>query len=242
MWLIKLLQKQWTPWDIPNMLDSAFGLMDHPVYGTFVRLENTKLPYLAYTNTNCRPPKKKFFVYLQFRIDDTKENIFVTIIIDIGTIGVKDAVTRDFGPIRFSLKNINSIPYNLAKTIYKLIDDDSGTDDDYGSDYSPEDPEADDPSLVPVPIRRRFGSSNLFLDGTIPVRVIPHDHVSPAYALIEMEDGRRAEIKKHRLKRFKKNIEKHTPQKTDYPQDIFCSSCGHLNKSNDQCVNCGSDL
>lgn len=74
-----------------------------------------------------------------------------------------------------------------------------------------------------------------YLDGTIPCKIIYHEHVTGAYRLIELENGNRMEVPTYRLK-------KHKNQPTDSPHDILCPNCGKLSRYRTVCEHCESPI
>jgi len=74
-----------------------------------------------------------------------------------------------------------------------------------------------------------------YLDGIIPCKLIPHEHVSDAYRLIELESGNRMEVPAFRIKN-------HRNQPTDSPSDILCPNCGKLSRYRTICEHCESPI
>lgn len=114
------------------------------------------------------------------------------------------------------LKNAASeqeVPYNLIRNIRKMVINDNNSN-----------------------FRQPTTASNIFfIDGLTPCKIIPSDHISPSYRIVELEDGKRVEVPAWRIK-------SHRKQQQNTPADNLCPNCGQLSRYKNICEHCESDM
>ena len=83
---------------------------------------------------------------------------------------------------------------------------------------------------------------NYWLDGIKPCRIIPHEHISPKYCLIEFPTGIRTEVEFRRVKNNPVQLKPRSKSKQHRPiiSDIYCDGCGELGSNPNKCEHCGN--